>query len=212
MTTYVFALLSNLNFIIIWKKSIWLSNIQRKKASIRNSHSLASFERCSSHAFNVSSCMLIIFLECSYVAIVLNEIHKSGTLKDDAYSGNWELWSPDLAFLFLPETAHLEVGKFCLFIKYMKKVKGKRPSFSGRFLFLSSIHSGCMHIFIWDDLASLCRNLGAVMDGLGKLWIWEWFEYLSSGCWLSEHKVKFRDPKSTPQKKFRMRLVFFVTE
>lgn len=88
-------------------------------------------------------------------------------------------------------------------MKCMKKVKGKRSSFSGWFLFLSSTHCGCVHIFIGDDLASLCGNLGAVTDGLGKLWIWEWFEHLSSGHWLSEHKVKFRDPKSTPQKKIQ---------
>lgn len=30
------------------------------------------------------------------------------------------------------------------------------------------------------DLASLCRNLGALTDGFGKLWIWEWFRDLSN--------------------------------
>lgn len=46
-----------------------LSTFKEKK-QVLETHSLASYERCSSDAINVSSCVLLIFLECSYVAMV----------------------------------------------------------------------------------------------------------------------------------------------
>lgn len=82
----------------------------------------------------------------------------------------------------------------------MEKLKGKGDAFQNDFFFFQVLSVGaCTSLF--EMILLVCRNLGALTVGFGKLRISEGSKDPSESTGFRELEVKFKDPKFTPQTK-----------